>query len=229
MTEASGRRVLVVDDDIVIRTMVRGLVENDGHVVIEAPSAEDGLAEINRQVPDLLVLDLDLPGMSGLELLLRLKGRLDFPVILLTGQESESSRVVGLDLGADDYVVKPFLPREFAARVRATLRRTPPAVDPVLDFGCLLIRPTERQVVVDDEVIGLTAREFDVVLHLATRPRQVVSREDLLIEVWGSQEGWQDPATVTEHVRRLRRKIETDPDNPRFIHTVRGIGYRFEP
>jgi DNA-binding response OmpR family regulator len=227
-----GRRVLVVDDDVVVRTMVRGLLENDGNLVVEASSAEDALAQIRGGPPDLLVLDLSLPEMSGLELLLRLRDRLDFPVILLTGDESESTRVVGLDLGACDYVVKPFLPREFAARVRAALRRSPQSTPPPtesLTFGVLEIRPAEHGVTVGGTPVALTVKEFDLILYLAKRPRQVIPRDELLHEVWASEPQWQDPSTVTEHVRRVRRKIEADPDNPRYLQTVRGVGYRFEP
>ena len=232
MSPAEGRRVLVVDDDVVVRTMVRGLVENDGNQVVEAPTAEDALVAIRGCPPDLLVLDLTLPEMSGLELLLRLRDRLDFPVILLTGDESESSRVVGLDLGACDYVVKPFLPREFAARVRAALRRSPPPGSrdaSCLTFGAIEIRPAERAITLGGEPVALTAKEFDLLLYLAGRPRQAISRDELLQEVWGSEPEWQDPSTVTEHVRRVRRKIEADPDNPRYLQTLRGVGYRFEP
>jgi DNA-binding response OmpR family regulator len=140
-------------------------------------------------------------------------------------------------LGACDYVVKPFLPREFAAWVRAALRRTlppePAAAPPPASSGPILgplkIRSSERAVTLDGVPVPLTVKEFDVVLYLASRPGQPVSREELLREVWGSQGDWQDPSTVTEHVRRLRRKLEADPDNPQFLHTVRGVGYRFGP
>jgi two-component system phosphate regulon response regulator PhoB len=232
MSPSGGRRVLVVDDDVMVRTIVRGLVENDGNVVVEAPTAEEALDLIRGSPPDLLVLDLTLPEMSGLELLLRLGRRIEFPVILLTGDESESTRVVGLDLGACDYVVKPFLPREFAARVRAALRRSPAPAPPrpdLLTFGAVEIRPGERAVTLAGEPVALTVKEFDLLLYLANRPKQAISREELLQEVWGSEPQWQDPSTVTEHVRRVRRKIEVDPDIPQHLQTVRGVGYRLDP
>lgn len=231
--------MLVVDDDPVLRGLVRGLLEREGHDVAEATSGEAGLDAIADQAPDLLILDIELPEMSGLEVLVRLRGRLDFPVIMMTGQSAETDRVLGLDLGADDYIVKPFLPREFAARVRAVLRRrhdsaAPAPAPPLLapsppSSSGVEIRHREREAIVNGAPVDLTAREFDVLAYLAARPREVVPRAELLESVWGSSEDWQDPATVTEHIRRLRRKIEHDPDEPRFLRTVRGVGYRFEP
>ncbi|MGQ0616537.1 MAG: response regulator transcription factor [Acidimicrobiia bacterium] len=233
-----GRYVLLVDDDPVLRSLARGLLEREGHTVEEATSGEAGLAAIAERAPDLLILDIELPEMSGLEVLVRLRGRLDFPVIMMTGQSAETDRVLGLDLGADDYIVKPFLPREFAARVRAVLRRrhdfaAPAPARPLVpsppSSPGIEIRHREREAIVNGAPVDLTAREFDVLAYLAARPREVVPRAELLESVWGSSEDWQDPATVTEHIRRLRRKIEHDPDEPRFLRTVRGVGYRFEP
>ncbi|MGH9181343.1 MAG: response regulator transcription factor, partial [Acidimicrobiales bacterium] len=230
-----ARYVLVVDDDPVIRRLVGSILEHDGVRVESSQGAEEALAALARQRPALLVLDIEMPGMSGLELLVRLRDRPDPPpVILLTGRRSETDRVLGLDLGAEDYIVKPFLPREFAARVRRILRRPAPgrqsdAVAAALDFGPLQIRLAEREVVVGGFSVELTAREFDVLAYMAARPRQVVSREDLLSGVWQSSAEWQDPSTVTEHIRRVRKKIEADPEEPRWLVTVRGAGYRFEP
>lgn len=235
-----GPYVLVVDDDAVMRRLVVGALEREGHRVVEATTAEEALPRFEHEQLELVVLDIELPGMSGLELLLRMRDRRCPPVILLTGREAESDRVLGLDLGAEDYVVKPFLPRELAARVRRLLRRripagppaapAPPAPSvPALDFDTLTINVPEREVIVDGAVLALTAKEFDLLAYMAARPRQVLSREDILVAVWGSSESWQDPATVTEHIRRVRRKIEANPDQPRWLLTVRGVGYRFEP
>ncbi|MGH9186435.1 MAG: response regulator transcription factor [Acidimicrobiales bacterium] len=223
------RRILVVDDDPVTRRLVNLALGPEGHDVTEVGDAETAVTLLADARPDLLVLDVNLPGMSGFELLSRLPPAFDVPVIVLTGREEESDRVLGLDLGAVDYVVKPFLPREFAARVRAVLRRQPGADTRSFDFGDLVIGVEEREVTLRDQAVDLTPREFDVLVYLAGRPRRVVSRRELLEEVWRSKEEWQDPATVTEHVRRLRRKLEDDPARPRWLQTVRGVGYRFEP
>ena len=152
------------------------------------------------------------------------------PVILLTARTDETDRVLGLELGADDYVVKPFSPRELVARVRSVLRRAQaPAGTSVMQFDDLVVDTAAREVRVADQVVALTAKEFDVLVHLAAHPRQVFSRAQLLAAVWDSSPEYQDPATVTVHVRRLRNKIEHDPEHPRFIATVWGVGYRFEP
>jgi DNA-binding response OmpR family regulator len=154
------------------------------------------------------------------------------PVIMLTARAEESDRVAGLELGADDYVVKPFSPRELAARVNGVLRRATPKAAPVgdtLEFEHLTIDNRSREVRLDGELVEMTPKEFDVLAHLAASPRQVFSRADLLRDVWYSSPDWQDPATVTVHVRRIRNKIEADPENPRRITTIWGVGYRFEP
>lgn len=223
-------RILVVDDDDVFRTYLRSLLEREGHTIVEAATAEDALALLGEERPDLIVLDIEMPGMSGLELLNRLRDRGRVPAIVVSGHDSESERVLGLDLGADDYVVKPFLAREFGARVRSVLRRAqPPAAVETLRFGTLEIRLASRDVLRDGQVVQLTPREFDVLAYLASRPKRVVTRQQLLGDVWKSSEEWQDPATVTEHIRRLRHKIEEDPANPRWLRAVRNVGYAFEP
>jgi DNA-binding response OmpR family regulator len=199
----------------------------DGGTVIEA---------IDRFRPDLLVLDVMLPVRSGFDLVRELRTQSSLPVILLTARSDETDRVLGLELGADDYIVKPFSPRELAARVRSVLRRalvpvaatTPPA-DQLLEFDGLTIDVLAREVLLGGEVVTLTAKEFDLLAHLAAHPRRAFSRADLLREVWDSDPGYQDPATVTVHVRRLRTKLEADLDHPRWIVTVFGVGYRFEP
>lgn len=223
-------RILVVDDDDVFRTYLRSLLEREGHTIVEATTGENALEMLGDDRPDLIVLDIEMPGMSGLELLNRLRDTGRVPAIVVSGHDSESERVLGLDLGADDYVVKPFLAREFTARVRSVLRRAQP--EPPVDgfrFGALEIRPASREVLLDGQHVQLTAREFDVLTYLAARPRQVIGRQQLLADVWKSSEDWQDPATVTEHIRRLRHKIEKDPTNPRWLRAVRNVGYSFEP
>jgi DNA-binding response OmpR family regulator len=221
--------VLVVDDDETFQHMVRALLQGEGYTVVSAADGEAALAAVARHKPDLIVLDIELASMSGLEVLSRLRPRSPVPVIVVSGREAESERVLALDLGADDYVVKPFLLREFAARVRAALRRARLTSDVTYRFGPLEIRLAAREVTVDGRTVALSRREFDLLAYLAARPGQVVPREQLLQDVWQSSGEWQDTATVTEHIRRIRRKIEPDPSNPRWIRGVRNVGYRFEP
>jgi DNA-binding response OmpR family regulator len=219
--------VLVVDDDPTFLRLVTGLLQRDGHEVLLVSDAESALATMQRRRPELIVLDIEMPGMSGLELLSRLRARV-VPVIVVSGREAETERVLALDLGADDYVVKPFLPREFAARVRAALRRARLAPS-IISFPGIEIRLAAREVTVAGKPVALTPREFDVLAYLAVRAGQVVSRRQLLEDVWKSSEEWQDAATVTEHIRRLRLKIEADPAKPRRIRGVRKVGYSFDP
>jgi DNA-binding response OmpR family regulator len=219
--------VLVVDDEPTVRDVVARYLERDGFVVRELADGSDVLAVVASFRPDLIVLDVMLPYRSGLDLLRDLGPGI--PVILLTARTDEADRVLGLELGADDYVVKPFSPRELVARVRSVLRRSAsPSATAVLGFDGLVIDTIAREVAVDDEAVALTAKEFDLLAYLAGHPRQVFSRAQLLVAVWDSSPDFQDPATVTVHVRRLRNKIEHDPEQPRWISTVWGIGYRFE-
>jgi DNA-binding response OmpR family regulator len=223
--------VLVVDDDERVRRLVLTTLRREGFDVIEAVDGAGALSAVTDQPPDVLLLDLALPGLDGLDVLRSLREATTIPIIVLTGRATEADRVLGLDLGADDYVVKPFLPRELAARVRAVARRaganaTP---EPIVRFDDLVIDRSAREVFRGDEPVELTAREFDLLLHLASSPRTVFSREQLLRDVWESSSSWQDPDTVTEHVRRLRRKLEADPSRPEMLVTVRGVGYRFDP
>jgi DNA-binding response OmpR family regulator len=225
-------RVLVVDDEPTVREVVAGYLRRDGHAVSEAGDGDTALELLERERPDLVVLDMMLPGVNGLDILRRIRAAGDLPVIMLTARSEESDRVAGLELGADDYVVKPFSPRELAARVNSVLRRAAPrtpAAAGVLAFDGLVVDPRAREVHRDGALVDLTPKEFDVLVHLASSPRQVFSRTDLLQDVWQSSPDWQDPATVTVHVRRIRNKIESDPENPRWITTVWGVGYRFEP
>ena len=224
----AAQRVLVVDDEPTVRDVVARYLERDGYVVKEVGDGDEVAAAIESFRPDLVVLDVMLPGRSGLDVLRELGDRV--PVILLTARTDETDRVLGLELGADDYVVKPFSPRELVARVRSVLRRSgAPTGTAVLTFDDLTIDLAAREVRVGGDVIALTAKEFDVLAHLASHPRQVFSRAQLLVAVWDSSPDYQDPATVTVHVRRVRNKIERDPEQPRWIATVWGVGYRFEP
>ncbi len=224
--------VLVVDDMADIRLVAAAALEHHGFRVTPAADGEEAMSLLDSAAPfDLVVLDINLPGMSGLEVLRRIRVDSDLPVILLSGRDEESDRVLGLELGADDYVVKPFSTRELAARVRSVLRRVAPReASGGLVFGPLVVHLAERQILRDGEPVDVTAKEFDLFAFFATAPpRQVFSRAQLLEQVWGSSAEWQDPATVTEHVRRLRKKVERDPERPQLLQTVRGVGYRFDP
>lgn len=223
-------RILVVEDDPSVRDLVRDRLEREGYQVRSIADGRRGLDVAMTSAPDLVVLDLTLPGADGLEVLAAIRRASDVPIIVLTGRGEESDRIVGLRMGADDYVVKPFSARELAARVAALLRRThraPPLRR--LEFAGLVVDPTTHEVFVDDVDVALTTKEFELLHLLASSPRQVFSREQLLNQIWRSEPEWQDSGTVTEHVYRLRRKLERDPRNPRWITTVRGAGYRFEP
>jgi two-component system phosphate regulon response regulator PhoB len=230
-SQEGGRVVLVVDDDDVIRSLVRDGLEREGFEVRDAIDGARALREIAQAPPDLVVLDVNLPAVGGFDVLSSIRASSKVPVILLTGRIDELDRVLGLELGADDYVVKPFSPRELASRVRAVLRRVAP--DPTrgfdFDFGDLRIDVKAREVRLHGEVVELTAREYDLLVFLAGSPRQVFSHGELLEHVWQSTSKWQDPATVTEHVRRVRAKIEQDRNHPRWIRTVRAAGYAFSP
>ena len=223
-------RVLVVDDCPQARQSVRRALESAGFEVEERAGGEAALEAVVPVPPDLMLLDLGLPDVSGFEVLARLRRSSALPVIVLSGRAEENDRVLAFELGADDYVVKPFLARELPARVRAVVRRTAHSVGPaVLAYGALQIRIAEREVLLNGAVVKTTPREFDLLATLASAPRKVHTKTELLEKVWRSTDDWQDPATVTEHIRRLRRRIEANPDQPRWLITVRGVGYRFEP
>lgn len=230
MTSSRPQTVLVVDDDDRVRQVVTAYLERDGYRVAEAADGSTARRQLEARAPDLVILDVMFPGASGLDLLAELRASSAVPVILLTSRAEETDRVLGLELGADDYVVKPFSPRELVARVRSVLRRAmPPPASAPLVFDGLSIDLPAREVVVEGGPVDLTAREFDLLAFLASHPRQVFSRGQLLQQVWDSSPEWQDPATVTVHIRRIRQKIESDPHNPRWLSTVWGVGYRFEP
>lgn len=224
------QRVLVIDDEPRVREVVTAYLEREGFRVRTAADEASARAELETELPDLVILDVMFPGASGLDLLVELRRDSQLPVILLTARAEEADRILGLELGSDDYVTKPFSPRELAARVKSVLRRTAPSVSvQPIQFGELTIDPRSRTCEVAGRPVDLTAREFDLLAFLAAHPRQVFTRGQLLQQVWDSSEDWQDPATVTVHVRRIRNKIEVDPNNPRWLATVWGVGYRFEP
>ena len=223
-------RVLVVDDDVNVRDVVRRYLERGGYQVAVAGDGEAALAMAGKIVPDLVVLDLMLPGMDGLEVCRRLRARAEVPVVMLTALGEEEDRIVGLSLGADDYVTKPFSPRELVLRVGSVLRRAhnePSAANGEIGDGDLSLDVTARKATRGGEPLALTVREFDLLVFLMSHPGTVFTRADLLSKVWGWEFG--DQSTVTVHVRRLREKIETDPARPQRIATVWGVGYRYDP
>lgn len=226
----SRGRVLAVDDDEGVLGMLGRVLTSEGFEVDRATSAAETLEAVRRHPPDVILLDVMLAGDDGFEVLADLRRSYDVPVILVTARGDEPDRVLGLRMGADDYVVKPFSYPELIARIDTILRRVgaKPART-IRTFGELSIDCASREVHLDGAPVETTAKEFDLLAFLSASPRQVFSRHQLLEHVWASSSEWQDQATVTEHVRRLRLKIEPDPERPRWIVTVRGIGYRFEP
>jgi DNA-binding response OmpR family regulator len=230
-----GEHVLVVEDDPTVREVVVRYLEHAGIVVTAVGDGESALSEAASRWPDLVVLDLMLPQIDGLEVCRRLRAVAPVAVIMLTARGDEDDRVLGLELGADDYVSKPFSPRELTARVQAVLRRAGGASSFVgpgefaaeILAGDLRINVAAREVTRGDEAVILTAREFDVLVFLASRPRRVVTREELLEQVWGYTYG--DTATLTVHVRRIRAKLEAEPSRPTHLMTVWSVGYRWDP
>jgi DNA-binding response OmpR family regulator len=222
--------VLVVDDEPIVREVVCSYLQREGYRTLEAGDGDRARQLVEQDPPSLVVLDLMLPGMDGLEFCRWIRGRSELPVIMLTARGEEADRIVGLELGADDYVTKPFSPRELVARVKTVLRRSEPqlARPERLQFAELTIDAATREVLKSGAELKLTAREFDLLWFLARHPRQVFSRDQLMDRVWGYSAAL-DTGTVTVHVRRLREKIEDDPARPRLLQTVWGIGYRFSP
>jgi DNA-binding response OmpR family regulator len=222
--------VLVVDDEPIVREVVVRYLEREGYAILEADDGDRARELLEQQDPDLVVLDVMLPGTDGLELCRWIRARSELPVILLTARGEEADRIVGLELGADDYVTKPFSPRELAARVRTVLRRARPteAVGERLSFGDVVLDASTRDVRKNGSELKLTAKEFDLLWFLAGHPRRVFSRDQLMSRVWG-YEAALDTGTVTVHVRRLREKIEDEPSRPRHLQTVWGVGYRLVP
>jgi DNA-binding response OmpR family regulator len=222
--------ILVVDDEPIVRDVVVRYLEREGYRTLEAADGDAAREVIERTDPDLVVLDLMLPGTDGLELCRWIRSTSELPVIMLTARGEEADRVVGLELGADDYVTKPFSPRELAARVRTILRRTTTAgpAGRKLKFGEVVLERETREARRAGAELRLTAREFDLLWFLASHPRRVFSREQLMASVWGYTAAL-DSGTVTVHVRRLREKVEDVPSKPRHLQTVWGIGYRLVP
>ncbi|MEV6650237.1 response regulator transcription factor [Streptomyces sp. NPDC051219] len=223
--------VLVVDDDPTVAEVVAGYLDRAGYTAERAADGPTALARAAARRPDLVVLDLMLPGMDGLEICRTLRGVGPVPVIMLTARGDEDDRILGLETGADDYVTKPFSPRELVLRVESVLRRSRVGGDaerqgPLLRAAGLTLYPEARRATKDGRELALTLREFDLLAHLIRHQGQAHTREDLMREVWGWDFG--DLSTVTVHVRRLRGKIEDDPAAPRLIRTVWGVGYRFE-
>jgi two-component system response regulator ResD len=222
--------VLVVDDEPIVRDVVVRYLKRDGFDTLEAGDGDTARELIERSPPELVVLDLMLPGTDGLALCRWIRSRSDLPVIMLTARGEEADRIVGLELGADDYVTKPFSPRELAARVRTVLRRSgaPAASVERLSFEGLVIDAGTREVIAGAQRLRLTAKEFDLLFFLASNPGRVFSRDQLMERVWG-YEAALDTGTVTVHIRRLRAKIELNPAKPRHLETIWGVGYRFVP
>jgi DNA-binding response OmpR family regulator len=222
--------VLVVDDEPIVRDVIVRYLRRDGFTTLEAGDGARARELIEAGDLGLVVLDLMLPGEDGLELCRWIRSRSDLPVIMLTARGEEADRIVGLELGADDYVTKPFSPRELAARVRTVLRRADGASAPPerLAFADVALDGASREVTKAGNVVALTAREFDLLWFLVSNPRRVFSRSHLMDRVWGHSVAL-DTGTVTVHIRRLREKLETDPAQPAHLQTVWGVGYRFDP
>ncbi len=222
-----AQRLLVVDDDSSIREIVQMSLEDEGYIVDTAPDAEQALETIRRNAPDLLILDVMLPGMTGFDLTREIRKTSSLPIILLTAKTDTIDKVVGLESGADDYVEKPFEMRELVARMRALLRRVHADDDSprALRIGPLEVRPEEGIVKLSDQPVSLTRTEFRLLTTLASKPGRVFSREQLLQEVWG-YDYFGDARLVDVHIKRLRAKVEADPHEPKIVQTVRGMGYK---
>ena len=232
-TSTDDLTILVVDDEPNILEVVTAYLRRELYGVVTAADGEEALKQIAEHSPDLIVLDVMLPRVDGLEVLRRVRATSNTPVIMLTARGEETDKLVGLGIGADDYLTKPFSPRELVARIKAVLRRAAPAAQPLpgadsaLKFPGLRINPRTRSVEKDSGPVELTAKEFDLLYFLASHPQEVFTRTQLLDQVW-DYSYYGDTSTVTVHVRRLREKIESDPMRPRYIKTVWGVGYKFE-
>jgi len=226
------KRLLIVEDDKDIVELVRYNLEKEGYQVAASGDGLSALSVIKKSAPDLVILDLMLPKLSGLEVCREIRREQTLnrlPILMLTARGDEADRVVGLEMGADDYVTKPFSPRELVARVRALLRRSEPAGDPekAIEFRELLVDPASYRVLRAGKVVAVSTLEFRLLYYLARRPNRVFSRDQLLDAVWGT-ERFVTPRSVDVYVRRLREKIESDPEKPEYLKTVRGAGYLFE-
>jgi len=224
--------ILVVDDEPEIVRLVRSYLKRDGYRVVTAYNGEEALYAARHERPDLVVLDVLMPGMDGLEFTRRIRREQDVPIIMLTARADETDRIVGLEMGADDYVTKPFSPREVVARVRAVLRRAQPSDDkeppPLLRVGPIELDRSTHQVAIDGKRVDLTPTEFDILVVLMGNPGRVYSRPEILEAVQGvAFEAYE--RTVDAHIKNLRQKIEPDPGSPQYVLTVRGAGYRLNP
>jgi len=230
MDSRATARILVVDDEPIVRDVVCRYLEREAFRTIEAANGDEALRALEAEDVQLVVLDVMLPGQGGLEVCRWIRARSDLPVIMLTGRGELTDRIVGLELGADDYVTKPFSPRELVARIRTVLRRAGArtGADGRIEHPGLTVDPATREVVAGGAPVELTVREFDLLEFLCRHPRQVFSREQLMDAVWGYRSA-RDTGTVTVHVRRLREKLESDPSAPQHLQTVWGVGYRFAP
>jgi two-component system response regulator ResD len=226
-----NERILVVDDEAIVTEVVERYLVREGYGVNTVRDGAAALEAIAHETVDLVVLDLMLPRLDGLEVCRRIRGESRVPIIMLTAKNEESDKILGLGIGADDYIVKPFSPRELVARIQAVLRRagsTPAEPGDLVRHGSLKVNPRSRSVENGGRAIDLTAKEFDLLYFLARNPGQVFSREQLLDQVWDYHFAG-DVSTVTVNVRRIREKVETDPNRPRYIKTVWGVGYKFDP
>jgi two-component system response regulator ResD len=227
------RRILIVDDDPYVREVIAQYLQLEGYEVMQATNGLQALTMASEHAPDLVVLDLMLPGMDGFEVASRLRAVSAVPILMLTGRADEADKLAGFGVGADDYMTKPFRPRELVMRVQAMMRRleatSVPAMilDDALRVGDLVIRPRLREVTRDGATLDLTAKEFDLLYFLASHPKQVFTRQQLLQHVW-HYDYYGDSRTVTVHMRRLRQKVEVDPSRPRHLRTVWGVGYKFD-
>jgi len=227
---SAAQRILIVDDESTIRDVLRRYLEREGFEVVDAPDGRSALAAAESGLPDLAVLDLMLPGMDGLTLAERLRDLGPLPIVMLTAKGETADRIQGLELGADDYIVKPFSPREVVLRVKAVLRRLEPGLGDAgesIEIQGLSLDPASRSVEVEGAPVNLTAKEFDLLHFLMRHHHQVFSRDQLLDQVWG-YDFFGDASTVTVHVRRLREKVEVDPSSPCRLVTVWGVGYKFD-
>jgi DNA-binding response OmpR family regulator len=233
---APKARILVVDDDQELTSLLKLVLEGEGYAATVASNAAGAIEQVESNACDLVALDISLGSDDGRVVLSKIRERGELPVIFISGKSDTADRVLGLRLGADDYLPKPFSPVELVARIESVLRRSAPKADGAqhgnaeeLGADGLRLNERTREVFVEGRQVELTAKEFDLLAFLVRSPRQVFSRGQLLEHVWSSRSDWQDEATVTEHVRRVRHKVEKDPERPRWITTVRGVGYRFEP
>ena len=226
------KQILIVEDEPSLAEVTGLYLKRAGFQVQFAYDGKQAMAILEKQIPDFVIMDIMLPEIDGISLTRWLRDRSDVPIIMVTARREEVDRISGLEMGADDYVVKPFSPQELVSRVRAVLRRTgrdqaEAESERAMSFESISIDPRTRVVTVKESVVDLTAKEFDMLYLLARHPKQVFTRDQLLERVWGGAE-YIDPGTVTVHVRRLREKIETDPSKPKHLLTVWGVGYKFE-